>query len=494
MTIESEDLSAELIVSTRDQIREKYLRDFRLRMPLADVREGTEPYNRASAIADTMVSVHYNARQIADATLFERSRGARLKKKAAELPLSPLPAAGATGQVKITASDGGTSIPVGRRGLYKPASLVFEVTVGGTYASGDAVPIKAVDTGPQTSLPIGAVIEWSNPPPGLGPIATVLESVNGQGLTGGRNAETDEEFSARCLRRLATPAASGNEAEYIEAIEDVESHGIPVSKGFVYPCWAGPGTCAVAFTVRPDQSNGTRIPTAAQNAAIQGSIEGRFPGDDHPVTIDIVSQPVAVQLRVTWLPKADGYVDLVPWPNYSNYMSVTAATTPLSFTVTGTGTPPAAGKTIGVFDKTAGVFRRKRIQSVSGAGPWVLTIDPSNSVSDTTFTPVVGSYLSPWSDSLDRVVPAVLAYFAKLGPGEMFASFVDDGGARQRRVPTAPDWPNEIDNIIVADIAAVSGVKDAILLGPTPPFPTDVGTPGALVYLMELSDLAVFFF
>jgi len=91
-------------------------------------------------------------------------------------------------------------------------------------------------------------------------------------------------------------------------------------------------------------------------------------------------------------------------------------------------------------------------------------------------------------------VPAVLAYFAKLGPGEMFASFVDDGGARQRRVPTAPDWPNEIDNIIVADIAAVSGVKDAILLGPTPPFPTDVGTPGALVYLMELSDLAVFFF
>lgn len=487
----SEDLTAELAVETRDETRRKYLRDYSLVEPDADTREGSLPYVYASAIADTMVGTHATARILANATLITRSGGKRLDAVLGELGLTRLPAQGARGYVSVTTVTGGAAIYAGRRLEHKPTGLYFECSTTGTYDDDTAVPIVALDTGPQTSLEADAVLQWVDPPPGVGPFAVVLESSNGQGLTGGREEETDEEFALRGIEEQSNPAASGNESDYLKKIEDVAAHGVPVAKGFVYPAWDGTGTIACAFVVKRDRNGGSRIPTAAQLATVHGYIEGIFPGDDHAAMMDVISEPVAVQLRVAWRSKADSYVDLSPWPQSSQGMAITAVTSATEFEVTGTGTAPQVGQTIGIFDLEEQVFRRKKIATVTGSGPWTITCETSNNASDLTYTPTVGQIPSPWSDSLDSLVPAVVDHFDTMGPGEIFDTFVDTG-KRQRRIPLPPDWPSQLDNNLITGVRLVAGVSDVEVLSPSLPSAVSTGTPGVAVSMLELGDLAVF--
>ena len=142
---------------------------------------------------------------------------------------------------------------------------------------------------------------------------------------------------------------------------------------------------------------------------------------------------------------------------------------------------------------------------------WDITVDTTNSVSDTSYTPVAGQYVSPWSDSLDTLVPPVEAYMSVLGPGEQFASFADPG-ARQRRNPPSPaSYPNVLSLRLLAGpttapFVAVGAVPpapaptltttpsllDVGVQEPTLPYATTVGAPGVTVYLQVLADLAAY--
>jgi hypothetical protein len=156
---------------------------------------------------------------------------------------------------------------------------------------------------------------------------------------------------------------------------------------------------------------------------------------------------------------------------------------------------PLAGQTIGVYDASARVFQRKRIASVTGVGPWALVLNGTADASDTTYTPVVGQRVCPWSDSLGLLVAPLLAEFGRFGPGEQVASFFDAGTRQRRQPPPQRVWPSRLGARAINGVQDLVAVSDAALAEPVPgdlPLATPVGAPGTLAYLRTLRYLAAF--
>jgi hypothetical protein len=329
----------------------------------------------------------------------------------------------------------------------------------------------------------------------------VYEQSNGEGLTGGRGAETDDEYRDRIKLKRANPPASGNDAEYQQIVEAIPNIG--VQKAFTFPAIFGPGTKGFTFTLRPSQPGAGRVPNGAQINLAYATLQGRMPGDDGIFGISMVEAPLVVVYRVTWASGAAGWADSPRWPTYpsaTQKVIVAGAPTPTPTTcrLTKAGaaiTNPQAGQTIGFYDRSGSAFRRKRIESVTIVTPgttWDLVFSTTALASDVTYAPSAGQTASPWSDSLDLLVEPTLMFVDGLGPGEMFSSFFDPG-LRQRRSPANPDsYPSTVTNKLISPILALPSISNAVLLEPGVPTNTPVGIPGALVYLLALNDLAVF--
>ncbi|MDR0374623.1 MAG: baseplate J/gp47 family protein [Treponema sp.] len=123
----------------------------------------------------------------------------------------PLYAAAAEGEVSIS----------GLPGRPVPAGLVFKSASGGTYYSESAgrldaegkatVRVKAQDTGITTNLEAAAELSLiSAIPAGVNSKAVVSEG----GVTGGADAESDEEYLVRVLTQLRNPARYGKEGDF----------------------------------------------------------------------------------------------------------------------------------------------------------------------------------------------------------------------------------------------------------------------------------------
>lgn len=503
-------LPDEIIVKTRDEWLALYLRSHKLRAPLASIDQDSEPYVTGSALADQLNIQSENARQMGRTIPLASLNGKALDAELAALGLAPrFPQTGSQGAVIPTTSLGGSNVPAGTE-CTDPNGQIFVVTTTALYVNpngvpGVNIPIAAKSTGPTTNLAAGTKLTWSAPPGGLTPQAFVVRQSDGSGLSGGRLAETDDEVRNRISDAYANPAAAGNDAAYQQAIEFSKGHGVAVQKAFTYPCVLGPGTTAFCFTLSPASPGSTRIPNPTQIQQVRDYVVGQFPNDDGLCDCILIAQNVDIVVSVTWAEGADDWVDAVPWPPYygpaatPSAFVVTAATSPTSFTVDCLGgvrsgaIAPQAGNTIGVYNQTAGTFEEKRILSVSGSGPWPLTIDTTNGISDTTYTPAIGQRVCPWSDSLDTLVAPVLAYYGTIGPGEQFDNVgLFDPGLRLRRSPRTPRfWPATITNRIATDILNVDSVENAIITEGLNT-QTTVGTPGVSSYLIELGFISAF--
>lgn len=491
------DLPENLVLLTRTEIRDRYTRDYKVRQPLAEVGPKSMPFLDASTFADQMTPVYNDASIIAKRFKVRGTFGAALDDLRLELGLPEVPAAGASGFVDITTATGGANILTNAE-LTAPGNIRFKCLVGGTYETGDQVPIGGITLGPATNLAAGTKLTWSNPPAGLAAACTVVEQSDGSGLTGGRNAETDEDKQNRIIAHQSNPPASGNEAEVIAEIE--RTPNLAVQAGFVIPAVRGTGTKALLFTMKPATPGGSRIPNAAQIAQVEANVKAAFPADDGVFACALLAQPVDLQFKITWSSAGSNWTDNTPWPAYASVPvavdnAIAISASGFRATTSVDTTTPVVGQTIGLFDLTTGKFKRKRILTVAvvvANRSWTLTFDMTNGASDTTFIPVDDALVSPWSDSLDDVVPAILAHIDARGPGEQFAS-LPDPGRRQRRVPESPAaWPSTITNRITEPLFSVASVHDVQLVAPTVPQTTTVGTPGVTSYLLELGDLAIY--
>ncbi len=95
---------------TRDEERDRYRQDYALFVPSADVGPGTQPYVDASLAADNAVVLYADAVTIGNGTNLDTSTGTWLLATGQAEDVQPLPPAGASGYVVISASIGGTPI------------------------------------------------------------------------------------------------------------------------------------------------------------------------------------------------------------------------------------------------------------------------------------------------------------------------------------------------------------------------------------------------
>ena len=495
-------LPGEIIVNDRQTWHDLIIRSISLRDPGALVGPGTQPDIDAWALADQLTIQSENARRIGHGIPLAELTKDQLDQRLSDLGVpSRFLAVGASGYVKVSAASTGTTIFAGEVLTDPLTNLQFQCVATAAYADGAAAPVFAIDTGPSTNLAGGTVLNWSAPRPGCFSRAIVATQPDGSGLSDGANAEGDDQVRQRISDTLANPPASGNDAAYQALIQDSKGHGVAVERGFTYPAVSGPGTTSFVFTLKPSHPGGSRIPNSAQITAVRTWVEGQVPADDQSMAATLLGQSVDIVLDVQWAQGALDWTDSSPWPlRYSvggtpGAITVSAAASSTVFTLSSTNysgiAQPAIGQTIAFYDNANGVFSRKKILSFTGTGPWVVTCDTANAASDTTYSPIVGQRAMPWSDSLITLVPAVVAYFGTLGPGEQIASFFDPG-LRGRRNPRAPKyWPNVISNHLASDILNLDSVQDAIVregLGTT----TTVGTVGAVSYLMQLGQISAF--
>jgi uncharacterized phage protein gp47/JayE len=490
-----------LIIPSRDETRELYLRSFRVRNPSALTTENTFPWIDASCQADLMQVLYRDAVVTNAGILLSTATGAAVDQRLADLGLSRLSSVGSSGYVFCDASVGGTTIFQGDELKQLSTGLRFQCSVTALYLDGDEIPIAGIDIGEQTNVDGGTILTWSAPRPGCGSTATVVTQADGEsGLTGGHGIEGDDDAIKRAISIRANPPASGNDAEYQADVADTPA--IAIQQAFTYPCIRGPGTMGVCFTIRNTTPGASRIPNGAQISSALANLVGQMPADDQ-IFIGIISAiNLDIVFKVTWAVGSPSWTDAAPWPAYyapaGQAIIVQAATDATNFilkcqnNVYTAVAQPAVGQTFGFYDGPARVFRRKKVLSFTGTGPWTIVCDTANAASDTSYVPIVGQRASPWSDSLDNIPPAVVSYCDGLGPGEQVASFFD-AGLRMRRSPVSPgSYPHQISNRIVTPVLDLDAIQDAELIEPTVPHSTTVGTPGVNSYMQVLRYLDVF--
>lgn len=494
-----DDLPSELIIPTKDQIAERYRRDARFRSgAVTDV--GTKEYADSLLFADAASPLYFDAKNIGDYVANVNKQGEALDRELEAAGLYRLPAAGGSGFVKISASTGGGTIFAKDEIKHEPTGLRFECTATKLYQSGDFVPIVGKDTGPLTNLDPGAILKWTFNRPGISPSVTVVEQSDGSGLTGGRLDETDDEANNRLRTHRAKPPASGNDADYQKSI--VETPGVTIQQGFTYDCLFGAGSVGFAFTLRPGTPGGSRAPNATQIALVKAKLKGDFPGNDgiYPMTVNEVG--VDLVFDVSWAPGASEWEDANPWPKIGSgnaFVAVDGAVTPTTttfrLTVAQVIDDPEAGQTIGFYDQSTGLFKKKRILSfvevVSGKS-WDIVCDTSNASSDLDFIPTVGLQACPWADSLQDLVSPTVNYFDFTGPGEVFDPLPDPGHRQQRSPRTPFSYESAVTNRILTPLFKLSSIHDIELRSPDVPYQTPIGTPGVTVNLFVLNSICAY--
>ncbi|HEV2674235.1 MAG TPA: baseplate J/gp47 family protein [Aliidongia sp.] len=215
----------------------------------------------------------------AEKTYLERH--ASLKGLARKLP------AVATGTAVATASTP-TTIPAGQL-LQRSDNQQFVTTAAVTIAGGPAsLPLAATLGGTAGNTAAATTLTFLNP------IAGVTVTVDGNGLTGGTDTETDDELRARLLDVWQNPPQGGAAADYEEWAKEVPG----VTRAFVFKYWQGPGTVGVAFVL--DDQAGSIIPGAGTVTAVQAQLDVKAPVTATPyaITLQAVTINVAVHLQI----------------------------------------------------------------------------------------------------------------------------------------------------------------------------------------------------
>lgn len=205
-----------------------------------------------------------------------------------EIAIDRKEATAASGDVDCTGVD--TSIiPVGAE-LVSSTGVTYTVTVGATITAGVAtITVASVTFGLETNQDVGVKINFVSPVSGVDSLALVATG----GLIGGTDRETDDVYRDRIIQRKRNPLQCGSITDY-----EIWAKQVPgVTRAFVFPQEAGPGSVTVRFMMDDTYTDG--IPLAGDVATVQAYIESQMPIN----VVLSVSAPIAVptdiDVRVT---------------------------------------------------------------------------------------------------------------------------------------------------------------------------------------------------
>lgn len=508
-----ETLQTQITVLSRAEHVRRYLRSVKLYSAVGtDVGTGSQPDIEARAHGDVAMVLYSDVQICSANTNLIGATGKALLAKAAAVGIDgKLPASGAQGFAIIAAAEGGGTIEEGKTLRHKASGLRYEVTVTDLYVSGQLCPVRGIDTGTATNLAATTVLEWVDSIPGILPDAVVADNGDGLGvgLEGGRPEESDDELIQRIIDLRRNPPTSGNTAAYRAAAK--KTPGLAVEAAFATEAVFGPGTVAIAVTMRPAYVGASRSPNPVQLQSIEDHLRNAgLPGDDGIFVAATEEVTVDVAIGVKWTKAALGWANRVPWPPRvdASPVRVSSAGSATHFILeTAVSTlAPKPGDVVALYDNANRRFVQKQIGAVAviTAGlKWSVTCTTTANASDTTYVPrgdvglVPGQFVSPWSKSLNLLVKPMLGYFGRLGPGEVFATFYDEG-TRQKRQPESPEeWPHTLSSRDIGNAAPTTIASDVRVIAPASAgvtYSTPIGQPGVITYLLRLGDFAVYVF
>jgi uncharacterized phage protein gp47/JayE len=486
----------DLVLYNTDQLRDLYLRDFKLRMPDALTSRGTAPYIDATTVAGLGPALFKNASIAADRALISRTFGAELDTLANDRHQPRSPGTGSFASVIVSTTVTGATIPIGTIGKHSDTGESFQTTSAtAVYLNGATIGVKSVGLGRQTN--VSGTIIWQSPPAGLSPEAKIVGSA-----VGGTDIELDADLQQRLQAANDPPPADDNNGEYLQLIRSTE-HGVPVDQAFIYPAILGAGTIGITCTIRGEGA--ARFPTAPQLSAIETYVKARVPADDGIFMFAVSAQPTGTGrtpiIGIKFITGETGFVDQDPFPKYNVPVGVTqwtigATPSPTATTfqvVSSNGTYSGSGirngQTIALWDPTTYKFVNKRILSFTGTGPYVITCD--SAASNTTYIPVIGQGVSPWSDKINAIAQTVVDYYNSISPGENTNWLPDPGGRMRRFPPDSIKYPYGVTSRVTDGIADRTDIQNVTVLSGLTNAP-NAGTPGVNVFMILLQDLTIY--
>jgi uncharacterized phage protein gp47/JayE len=197
------------------------------------------------------------------------------------------PAVSATGIVVCTGTNGSV-IPAGTL-LQRSDAVEFTTDADATIVAGTVnASVTAVAGGVAGNTAAASNLNFVTPVAGVNSTA----AVDGAGLIGGLDIESDDDLRARLLARIQQPAQGGAAHDYIAWALEMAG----VTRAWCYPLENGAGTVVVRFMMDDSYANG--IPLAGDVTAVQNYIDAR-----RPVAIAIngftAVAPVAVPINFT---------------------------------------------------------------------------------------------------------------------------------------------------------------------------------------------------
>lgn len=200
------------------------------------------------------------------------------------LPGGPKQATYATGQVAFTGTVGSV-VPAGTQ--LSAGSVAYattaEITLGSTPTS---APVTAQSGGASGNLDTGSTLSLTTAITGVDGTATVVS------MTGGINAESDDDLRVRVLNRIRQPPMGGDANDYVAWALSVPG----VTRAWCSPQEQGIGTVTLRFMMDELRASSNGFPLDEDLAAVQAYLD-----TVRPVTVRdlFVMRPIAQALDIT---------------------------------------------------------------------------------------------------------------------------------------------------------------------------------------------------
>ena len=207
------------------------------------INPGSEIYIRFSSLANQLAVQNNIYLQSLNASMVDASTGSDLDRLALQFGLVRRGATSAQGFFSLISAAPQTLTTT--MTLSGTNGLLYQVSQNGIYQPQGPnqpgyVPVVSVDTGSQTNLSVGTILNWVTLPPNTQSTAPVAIAI-----TGGTDQEDDATLRARLINVLQNPAGAGNAAQLVRIAQSVD----PLVQGaFVYSNYNGAGTQLIALT------------------------------------------------------------------------------------------------------------------------------------------------------------------------------------------------------------------------------------------------------
>lgn len=374
---------------------------------VANTQPGSDHYIRAETLARRVTIAIANGQLANTARDPLNAQGDDLIALASVYGVTARPASKASGYVTIKGT-GTFTIPANFK-CSGPTGVKYQTTTPSIGVStGSRIFVEAVNPGSGADLAVDSKVTWDSG--SVGQLNT-LAIVSTGGIDGGTDDDTVERVRERLIDALSFPDSGGN---WSQVKGWAEGSSAAIERAYVYEGARGPASYDVAIV----GYDGDGVLTAAFQTGAKSAIEASMPGHASLNVTSVNNQEVDIVLAAELpLPlvaggSGGGWYDATPWPDGEN-VKVTAYNSSTDTATVNATTSPVVGQRIAIWVPDDEEVVELTISSVGGvSGAYTITCEGGIGVDYTDH------YISTGAEKITEYIEALIAEYAKLGPGE----------------------------------------------------------------------------